>query len=96
MKESLFISSFQTNQIATSITVSRSNYSPESPGSVYATVYDGEGSISFIDGSHYKGNLQNGCFHGKGQYTYGDGTVIQMDFKENRFDGLAKYITKKE
>ena len=43
-------------------------------------MYDGEGFISFKDGSIYKGKVRNGLFHGKGVYIWPNLTKLEMNF----------------
>ena len=86
------ISVKQTKQIINGTTLNPVILEDESNGQCYTRVYDGEGTIQFIDGGKYTGQLQNGFIHGKGTYVWQDGTKITMKFNFNRFDGKATYF----
>ncbi|KAI5642088.1 phosphatidylinositol 4-phosphate 5-kinase 2-like [Phthorimaea operculella] len=42
-----------------------------------------EVTISYHSGAKYEGFLQDWCYHGKGKYTYPDGSVLECHFDDN-------------
>lgn len=52
------------------------------------------GELTFYDGigSHYLGDLLDGLPHGKGRYTFVNGTVYEGDFIAGQFEGKGHYI----
>jgi hypothetical protein len=47
------------------------------------------------NGDVYTGNFVNGKFHGKGKYTFADGTVYEGDFARDRFIRNKKRVVRR-
>ncbi len=68
----------------------------QSPNTIYEGNYqndlpNGQGKLTFYDGSVYEGNFTNGTRQGQGKHTFANGDVYEGEILNGRAHGQGKY-----